>query len=602
MAVVPYGPRKVLTAALPAARRTAAQTATSAGVGLEGAKADAALTKGRAEGQVGAALAQFGGTMVQTSVALSEQAIKWREAETERANEVAVLHQQRQLAEWETKTLYDPETGALTKRGREAMGVPEVVAADFRDLVGALNAELTNDDQRLAFAKIASTRALNLDMTLRRHVYTEMQRYEGEELQATVVNAQNAAIANASDPRRVGLELSTAVSAIKLHGPHLGLGPEQVEQQVAAAQTVVHTGVIESLIAQEKVRAAEVYFEETKDQITGPAIARIEKALQEGTLRKSVQDQTDKILAGEPTDLAAQRKTAKEIDDPQVRAGVLQQLEHEANVRALLDREAHEALVTAGKNTIDRTSDWRSIPAGEWAQFTVGEAAALKSYAEHKVTQTPIKTDPNAYYLLSQMAASSDPEVRQKFYQTNLVGFLDRLSPSDLQQFMDAQAKGRAGDEDKLRALMVNTTNQNRMVDEAILGMGMDPTPPQPGAKAFDQAAANRVTEFRRQVRESVQILEARQGKAATDDQVQEIVDTLRLSIGKELTRWTILPFGWGDVWTERHRFEVTKVSQIPTQDRRQIEDALRKKNLPVTDATILQLYKLGPALTSQVR
>ena len=567
--------REVSTAALPGARLSAAETPESLGAGTA-----------RAEAERWGAIGQAGETIGRVGSVLGSII----EAERKDADEIAVLEAENKVSAWTSKRLHDPDTGALATKGKAAMGVPEAVLDEYNTYTDEIANGLTTDRQRESFAKLRIRHQADLDMTLRRHTMNEIQRFRGEELQASTQNAIQAAIQNAGDPRRVGEELARARAEIERHGPRLGLGPEQVAGQVSALQTEIHVGVIDRLLSSDQDKAAEVYFEETRDQISGKAIARVEKALEEGTLRRTAQKATDDILAAHPDDLAEQRKAAKAIDDPKVRDSVLERIEHEDAIRQRIDREQDEQRFTAAKNVIDQTGDWRKIPAADWSRFSVHQAAALKAYTEHKVTGTPIKTDPATYYLLSTMATSADPKLRDQWYKTNLLGFVDKLSPGDLQQFMDAQGRGRAGDEDKARALLSDAATQNRIADETILAMGMDPNPPQPGTEKYDPAATNRVLEFRRALREQVQKLEVETGKRATDDQVQILADRLRQPMGKELVKDRMWPFA--DVYRETYRFEFQSVADIPESDRRLIEDALRQRGIAVTPANIIDRYR----------
>jgi hypothetical protein len=580
MPVVPYGPRKVLTAPLPAARKTAAATDTSAGVGVEQARAEAALTEGRAGAAVGQAIAQFGGTLGQVSQVLGQEAIALRKEERQRADEIAVLHVQRALGEWENERIYDPETGALTLHGTDSFGLPETIAAEYDTITGELAAGLTNDDQRIAFAKIASTRALNLDLTLRRHVYTEMQRYEGQELQATIVNARNAAIANATDPRRVGLELGSAVTAIKTHGPRLGLGPKEIAQQVEAVRTEVHVGVIDSLLAQDLTRSAEVYFEETKDEITGTAIARIEKALDEGQLRKQAQTEADAIVAAGGS-LTQQREKARAIDDPKVRDAVMERIEHEDAVNDKVQRDLDEAQLRRVYDIVDKTHNVTSIPPATWAQLDGSTRSALHGYATALARGTPVETDWHAYYVLMR-EAGEDPA---SFMQENLLRHRAELGETEFKQLTSLQLALRQGDQRAADKELGGFQTKTEILDGALAAFKIDPNP-----KAGTKEAAA-IAQLRRMLDLRVQTFEDLLGKKPTNVDMQHMLDEL-LSQKETIPGnfWNFWP-GGRPLFTKEKRLIDATVEDIPADDRKLIEQALRAKGRPVSDATVLDVW-----------
>ena len=580
---VPTVQREVETQPLPGARLTAAQTETSLGVGVEEAK----IRKAAAMGQFSETIGHLGGAVF--NIAMQER---------QRADEIALLDADNQLSTTATTLLYDPETGALNQRGKNAMGMPERAVAAFEDAADKIEDGLSNERQKRAFRQARVKQLANFDLTVRRHTAGEIQRYEGQELQAFIENKKATAIANGNDPRRVGDELAAAGRAIRVHGPRLGLGPEQVEQQLDALANEVHAGVIDGLLTGDQTRAAEVYFEEVKDQLSGPTITRIEKALAEGTLRRNAQVETDRIV-GQGGTLTEQRNRAKAIDEPRLRDAVLERIEHEAAVQEREQREQHELMVTNGKNLIDQTGDWHTIPPGDWSRFSIGEAAALKAYAEHRVAQRDIKTDPHAYQQLVVLSGAPERALRDQFLKTNLLEYVDKLSPADLKHFQDAQANLRRGEVEKAEKLLVDDRAQARMVDDALISMGFDPTPPQPGQKKFNKLAAERVADFRRAVREAVTREAQRLGRPARDDEVQSIVDQLRVPTVQRVTE-----DGWfWDTKVQAFAFEtaqaqITDVKLIPPNERRKIENDLRASKLPVNDASVLAAFNLGLART----
>lgn len=591
-----YGERRVETRPLAdTSRQQAEDTYASAG----GPIAEGELQLARARADVGQALERVGGTA--TSVGAGTLVDLWRQ-ERARQDELAVLSADRQLAELENELLHTPETGALNARGRDTLPLHDQVLEQFDKRAGELATSMATDRQRLAFERARSGRRVAISEALNRHTSAEMRAWEQAETAAYLETTVSSAIANADNPARVAEELARVETTIRQHGARIGLGPEAQQAAIDKARSQVHVGVIDRLLAQENDQGAQVYFEETRDQIAGPALARIESALEEGGRRGASQRKADEIFASTPT-LEQALEAVRAIADPQLRDDVQSRIEHEFTRRAAAERQAHEALTIEATNIIDRTGDWRRIPANVWSQLTTGERASLKAYAEHRVEERAVKTDPNAYYFLSLLATSTDERLRTQFLQTNVASYVDRLSPADLKHFIDLQGSVRKGDEDRARALLTNTTNQNAMVNEALLSMGLDPTPIQPGSDNFDPQMAERVGAFRRAVREAVVRLEQEQKKAATDDQVQSIVDQLRAPTGRRVKET-------GRIWNsyetayafETAQAQVAKVTDIPAGERRRIEAALRARQQPITDAAIVALFNAALTRTRKDR
>lgn len=583
MANVPRVTRRVFTEALPGVRRTAAETAASAGVGIA-----------EAEGAAGEAIVGVGRTIGAVGHVVSEIA----RVEREKADQTALLEADNYLSSWESQAVYDPEKGALTKRGKDAMGVPEAVGAEFEKRADAIQATLQPGQQQQAFAALRSRRRAQLEMTLRRHTFTEVQRYQVGELEAFVSNKRDSAIANAADPRRVAEDVDAAVAALKAQGPRLGMSPEQLEAQVAAVRSQAYGGVIDRLLSQDQVAAARAYYAEVKDQVKGEALAKIEKALEAGTLREQAQDQTERIIAAHPGDLAKQRAAAKEIEDRKVRDETIARLEHEWSIAKRAEDDERRSWNVQARQVLDRTGDWRELAKLPfWSQLDTQEIGALRTYAEHRVRKIPVETNQARFYELIQAATSSDPAVRAKFYDpqaTNLMKDVDKLSAGDWEQLVQLQTVGAAQLTREQHGLLVNQANQNRIVDEAVVAMGYDPRPPDPGAKGFDATRADFVNNFRREVRETVQRLEmSRASKGAlataTDEEVQAIVDRLRIPIGQRMVK-----DNWGpwNTYADRFAWEVKTFDDIPRTIVEEIKRDFYAANRPVSKQAILDAYR----------
>lgn len=551
--------REVSTAPLPGVRKGAASSAIAEGAGVEIAKAN----KADAIAGLGSTVARAG---VRTYAEIAEESRR-------RADSVAILNAERRLAEWENKRLYDPATGALQKRGKDAMGLPEELRAEYTTLTGEIEKELATDRQREAFTRVKTSRGMGLDLTIQRHVFGEMNRYEGEELKAMVENAQSAAVANALDPDRVARELDRAIGAIRTHAPRLGLGPQAIEKQVAAVTSATHRGVIDRLLANDLDTKAAVYFEEVKPQIYGDDLIRVEKAIDEGSLRGDSQRKADAIIAAGGT-FAEQRDRAKAIDDAKLRDAVEQRIEHNQIIAERAEREANEATLTNAFNIVDRSHDVRSIPPGIWSNLPGNAKASLRSYAEHLARGVPVKTDLAAYYSLMEDAAKN-PE---KFVTTNLLEFRGKLDEPEFKQIADLQLRLRTGageEADKvLNGFRTNTEIWAGILNDA--GLKKD------SAEAY---------QLHKEIDRRVDQWQADKGKPATNEEVQAIADNL---IGVVVLN----PGGWVNIFPGGQPFSaVTKraheitIADIPAAQRSVVEERLKAAGITLTTDAVIDTW-----------
>lgn len=551
--------REVSTAPIPGVRKTTGGSAIAEGAGVEQAKANV----GEEISQLGGRVAAFG---VRNYQAIVEQ-------QRDRADSIALLEAERKIGEWENKRLYDPQTGALNVRGKDAMGLPETVGAEYTKLTSEIEKGLSTDRQREGFQRMKQSRGMGLDLTLQRHVFGEINRYEGEELKASVENFQQSAVANAQDPARVAQDLDKAVSALKTHLPRLGFGPQAIEKQVAAVTTATHVGVIDRLLANDDDGKASAYYDEVKDQISGDARAKVEKNLEEGSLRGESQRKSDEIILAGGT-LTEQRNKAKEIADPKLRDAVEARIEHNNAIKEREDREREEQVLKGAYDTIDRTGQWTKIPASVWTGLSGSSRSALKNYAEQKAQGIPVKTNLSSYYTLTTMAGS-EPE---KFLKSNLLEYRDKLSESDFKQMSDLQMRMRAGDAKASEKTINGFRTNNEIWNGVLVSTKLDK----------DSQEAN---ELHKELDRRIDQFQQDTGKEATNEQKQLIADNLVGNVVLEPGGWAnILPGGKPFYDVTKKAYQVT-VGDIPAAQKSQVEATLKAKGIPVTPESIVDFW-----------
>lgn len=559
--------RQVQTRALPGARRTAAETSLSTGAGLEEARA-------RKFGVIG----DVGDALTRTGTRLYARAV---DEEREKANEVALLKASNALGAWKTRRLYDPENGALTRKGEAAQGLPEEVLPEWETFVGEIEQGLGNDEQKAAFARLRGQQTQQLDLELRRHVFGEMQTFRANELKSAVDLGTDEAIRAANDPTLVGLSLQRVENQIRTNAPRLGLGKAAIEAQVADTRDKVHRGVIDNLLAQERAQDARDYFTEAKSQIAADRVDEVEKALTEGSVRAASQKEADRILAEGGT-LTEQLKKAKDLD-PKLRDEVENRLEHAAQIQDRADREALEGSMKSAYDILDKTGNVNRIPAAQWASFSGATRSAMRSYAEQKTQGTPVKTDLPTYYGLMRQAMT-DPTT---FSNYNLLEKRHVLGETEFKQLTSLQLSIKNGDTTAAEKDLGGFRTANQVVDDAVVGLGINPN----ANVDKEPAQANAVASLRRLVDNRIAALQATTGKKATSADVQSIVDQL-LSVQVEgKGTWAGL-FTDAPFYDTKKRLIETTIDDIPAEQKKLIEQALTQRRVPISDATILSTYQ----------
>lgn len=561
--------------AMPNVRKTAAATFASEGGEAELARGRAEAAKAGAEATRQQAKANFFGEVTRVGADLFA---KVREQERQAANQTALIAADNQLAEWQNKYLYDPQSGALNRKGKDAMPLPEETKDAFNEVADQVEAGLTNDDQRMAFARLRSQTWQGLDLQVRRHTFTEMNEYRNGELKNFISNTVNKAQHVADDPKMVQVELEKGVSAIRTMGPSLGMGQEAIDAQVRAVQSQVHENVIGQLLADGKDKAAQAYFDAASGQIDGEKLDAVKRALEEGTLRGESQRKADDIIR-QGGSLTEQLEKAKDLD-PKVRDQVEQRLEHNAAIEAHAKQVREEDTLRGAYNLVDKSKSIDAIPPQVWTSLDGSQRSALRSYAHALAKGEPITTDdPTFYALMTQ--AGEDPTT---FLKQNLLNYRAKLSDSDFQQLAGLQLSLRNGDRKAAEKDLAGFRTKKEIVDDTLTQYGINPNA-KPTSKE-GVATAN----LRRLLDQRVDALQA-DGKKVTNEEIQGALDTILGTQVKEKGSFFNL-FVPGKPFLDRTRRAVdTTIDDIPADKRQRIEERLRSRGEQITDQKVLDWY-----------
>lgn len=257
-------------------------------------------------------------------------------------------------------------------------------------------------------------------------------------------------------------------------------------------------------------------------------------------------------------------------------------------------QQAREKMFNDNSLLVEQTGSVAGIPPEQWAAMDKGQRDALSTYAKNIAEGNNIPTDWNTYYQLKTQAA--DPTTLRSFEREDLTKYRGKLGPTEYKELIGAQESIRQG---KGVKELDGYLTKKQIVDDALSGIGVDPTP-KPGKQAKD------VANFHRMVDNEIAAVEKVTGKKATNEEVQKITDKLTVQ-GR-------VP-GSGIIFDDKkRRFQLEpgeslevdgktvvagNIKDVPAAERVKIEAALRRNGRPVNDTEILYRYnqKLEKAL-----
>ena len=470
-----------------------------------------------------------------------------------------------------TRAFLNGDGGIYSKRGRDALGTVKLTDSELDKISGEAQEFLTNDTQREAFSSLWNRhRSTSLD-GVSRHEMRQRNVANVQTTEAMLADSLDNALNNFTDQESINESIENTVIAIRTNGQ--GQSEEVMTQQIDAAISNIHKGVIDRMLVDDPKGARE-YFSKNKNDVEGKDNKIVEAALKAGILRGDAQEKTDKIMA-DIANPADQLKEARAIRNPELR--------DETVMRVKLRQKDDAALVAANNKQLVE-GGWAAVEQGLEAGTgtddllkmvdkmpTHKDRENMRKFIDKKVSGEDIVTDPDLYYRLRVMSMDEPGQ----FKKTKLTDFYADLSLSDRERLIDLQQSIGPDGDTAGRTL-------NQMVTQSLRSIGIDT-----GAGAGKPDKKLTSTFWRKVEDELVNFKEVNGREANRSDQ-QAIIDNLIIE-GEVKGR---TPFFDPDV----RLFQVEEgqeffIEEVPKEERAEIIEALKRKNLPVTNDAIVSLW-----------
>lgn len=513
--------------------------------------------------QTGAPAAAFGVPAAIDLTGVQREFAQIVQEERDKADQLAVLDADAELSAIETELLYSPETGALQRRGKDALGAPEEVTEAWQKRTGEIGARLTTDRQRLAFQRMVANRGAAIDRTLQRHVATEIERYDTETTEAYLENERNAAIAT-DDPDRRAEALARTEAAIRDHAARTGKPPEWLEAKLTAARTSVHLGVIDRMLSADNDRAASAYYAAHKEEIAGSERARVEQLLEQASTLGESMRQADAIITSTTTRSEAYER-ANAIEDPKLRQAVRRELDVQFAERDRAEAADYRAQLEKAADIVERGG---TLTAAQRAGLKANDRRVLDSWRLKAAKGEDFETDWTTYYALTQMAASSDPKWREEFKNLNLLEYRGMLGDTEWKEINRLQTSVRSGNVSEAeRGFLTESAVIQGLIDEA----GVVKT----NAKAGSEDEG-RYQELRRAIDREVLLRKQATGKSSLPiEELQRIVGRLQTQVVLDVQRGRDQTVPLFLVTPEQRAQGYIRARDIPADAQRQIQNLL---------------------------
>lgn len=201
----------------------------------------------------------------------------WQKTQDD-ADTAALMEAESSLSQWQTNTLFNPENGVYTRKGKNAIDITNQTLPQFQQQVDSIANNLTNDRQRQRFMQIAQSQATRFNGELNRYEFGERQVYYKQAEDATLNAATQGAVAYYDDPQQIAYYQNKGTRVIAMQGERNGEAPELTQEKVLQYNSGINTAVIQRLMQSDPI-AAQRYYAKSYDGMTVNDQAKVTKLL-----------------------------------------------------------------------------------------------------------------------------------------------------------------------------------------------------------------------------------------------------------------------------------------------------------------------------------
>jgi hypothetical protein len=495
--------------------------------------------------------------------------------------------EKRAIDEWELATLHDQEKGAVAKKGRDVFGLDKQVMEQFDQFTKDRESGLSTDEERMAFRQAIGQRRGHVQGWLKDHIGRQMKVHEAQEFEA---GAENAKRMGALSEQEAAKQLPYLRRLLLTQSKAQGWGPEITSKVLRDQESDLHTRVIRRKIDAEDYAGAQTYLEANRGRMLDDEAERIASILKRGSILGEAQRIRDLALlpmsqayvAREGEDAIREIPAPKNLKEaiergrqmtegkePELQKAVDHQITAEWELRQRAEKEAYLELVEQATEIVAKTGKTDGLPDGLKRTDLMG----LEALAHRMRTKTEPQTDWAKYTALKDMAA--DPAQRKDFMELPPLSYRDYLSDSEFKEVTGWRQGLLKGDEKTKKQIDGYRTMAG------IIGSTLD-------AAGFSKQ--ENLAE--RNVIEQIMDEEVKHYRAMNKNEDPDN-DFVQKKITQLVTKAKI-----NDKWLDQFGYKTTQRyldkadTEIPAEERKAIEDEMKRQGLTPTRRGIIEAYE----------
>lgn len=446
----------------------------------------------------------FGGSQAKATMKMSEgfgelanKALKL----SEQIDETKMVEMSNKLSQWEENNLYNKDTGYYYMNGKDAVGKSTEVMKNFDEFVNDCKSQnrVSFKNQARMDSIIAAKKA-RITQGVNAHDFQQTTAWAETEGKTGIDNAIKGMINSRNNPQEMNTHLDSALKIVDWQGGLQKLDADTINAKKQEIKSNAYSAVLESYIGEGSLKAGE-YFNQHKNEINPKLHAKYIASIKSEEMKYNARTTATNIIASAKDEEDAIKK-AENIKDVNLSDMVVSRIKrHYSDEQHYKDLEQKNALNSFYNKAVEAAQNGTSLSYDDIPNILdPQDKLSLMNYV-NKSGQP--EDDGEIWESLYDMSVNN----AQGFVKEDLNKYRGFLSDSQYQSFKKKQEEIKAG------KFYSNIKDDDEMIKSALKSIGL----------SSDGKQKSAFSEIRALTRE----FEARKGRKITDEELQNITNSL---------------------------------------------------------------------------
>lgn len=446
----------------------------------------------------------FGGSQAKATMKMSEgfgelanKALKL----SEQIDETKMVEMSNKLSQWEENNLYNKDTGYYYMNGKDAVGKSTEVMKNFDEFVNDCKSQnrVSFKNQARMDSIIAAKKA-RITQGVNAHDFQQTTAWAETEGKTGIDNAIKGMINSRNNPQEMNTHLDSALKIVDWQGGLQKLDADTINAKKQEIKSNAYSAVLESYIGEGSLKAGE-YFNQHKNEINPKLHAKYIASIKSEEMKYNARTTATNIIASAKDEEDAIKK-AENIKDVNLSDMVVSRIKrHYSDEQHYKDLEQKNALNSFYNKAVEAAQNGTSLSYDDIPNILdPQDKLSLMNYV-NKSGQP--EDDGEIWESLYDMSVNN----AQGFVKEDLNKYRGFLSDSQYQSFKKKQEEIKAG------KFYSNIKDDDEMIKSALKSIGL----------SSDGKQKSAFSEIRALIRE----FEARKGRKITDEELQNITNSL---------------------------------------------------------------------------